>query len=189
MLGPWVLIKLFLKPVFLCWSIIFWVLFKSRLIYLLVLPGFKFYLKFPVLTILHSFSQFSGPDATYVPTVLTFPGIISDVTEDYSTWMVRKTKYTKYFYSNYILYIVQCTFLSVFIRAMQVANVMNNKKSKNITQYTRIFDRSWLLPDVGKTMLWKRYTFPRITTSSAQMHFHSFFLLSWKFLYHWLTVK
>ena len=115
------------------------------MIYLLVLPGFKFYLKFPALTILHSFSQFSGPDATYVPTVLTFPGIISDVTEDYSTWMVRKTKYTKYFDSNYILYIVQCTFLSVFIRAMQAANVMNNKKSKNITQYTRIFDRSWLL--------------------------------------------
>ena len=68
--------------------------------------------------VLHSFFlQFSGPDrldprdaippATYVSKVSSFPGIISDVTEDYSTQMVRKMKYMQYLYGVAGLYSVQ----------------------------------------------------------------------------------
>ena len=79
---------------------------------------FKFLSTFWVLTALHLFFLFPGPVhldlgdtiplVTYAPTVSSILGIISDVTNNYSTLRVRKRKYLWYFNSFYLVSI-PCT--------------------------------------------------------------------------------
>ena len=97
----------FSKTDFLCRTLFFWILYKSGLIFSLVLCSLQFYLTFSVLTALHLFLSFPWPvhldpgDAILpvacVSTVSSILGIISDVTNNYSTQMVPKRKYLRYF--------------------------------------------------------------------------------------------
>ena len=92
--GPELLTSFFQNQ-FLVLIHIFLVLFQRGLIFSLVLHNFKFYSTFSVLTALHLFLQFPGPihldpgDAippvACVSTVSSILGIISDVSNNYST--------------------------------------------------------------------------------------------------------
>ena len=101
--GPELLTSFFQNQ-FLVLIHIFLVLFQRGLIFSLVLHNFKFYSTFSVLTALHLFLQFPGPvrldPVTYVSTVSSILGIISDVMNNYMTQTVRKRKYLRYFDSE-----------------------------------------------------------------------------------------
>ena len=61
--------------------------------------GYTFILLFP--WPLHFDLRDAIPPVAYVPMVSSFLSIISDVTKEYSTWMVRKRKYRRYLDTNH----------------------------------------------------------------------------------------